>query len=81
MEVLVYTLKVGDLLEIDGKFGFIVKIRPKSFRYFICSNPTAAGAFFNCQKQEAYDAIDKNECKHHLVGNTTKYRRKRLRES
>lgn len=72
-----YTLKVGDLLELDGKFGLITKIRSKSFRYFICSNPSDNGAFFNCQKQEAYEAIDKGECIHHLVGSTTKYRRLR----
>ena len=76
-----YTLKIGDLLELNGKFGIITKIRSKSFRYFICSNPEDSGAFFDCKKQEAYNSIDKNECVHHLVGNTTKYRRRRHHES
>ena len=72
-----YTLKVGDLLEHAGRFGFVTKVRHKSFQYFICSNPEDNGAFFDLKKEEVYKFIDAGECKHHLIGNTTKYRRKR----
>ena len=72
-----YTLKVGDLLEFEGRFGFVTKVRHKSFQYFICSNPNDNGAFFDLKKEEGYKHIDLGECKHHLIGNTTKYRRKR----
>ncbi len=72
-----YTLKVGDLLEFEGRFGFVTKVRHKSFQYFICSNPEDNGAFFNLEKEHVYKYIDEGECKHHLIGNTTKYRRKR----
>ncbi len=73
-----YTLKVGDLLEHDGKFGLVTKVRHKSFQYFICSNPNDNGAFFTLDKEEVYNHIDSGACKHHLIGNTTKYRRKRF---
>ena len=73
-----YTLKVGDLLEFEGRFGFVTKVRHKSFQYFICSNPNDNGAFFDLKKEEDYKHIDLGECKHHLIGNTTKYRRKRF---
>ena len=73
-----YTLKVGDLLEFEGRFGFVTKVRHKSFQYFICSNPNDNGAFFDLKKEEVYKHIDLGECKHHLIGNTTKYRRKRF---
>ena len=73
-----YTLKVGDLLEYQGRFGFVTKVRHKSFQYFICSNPDDNGAFFDLKKEEVYKHIDLGECKHHLIGNTTKYRRKRF---
>tara|TARA_B100000287_G_scaffold13730_1_gene13908 strand:+ start:31356 stop:31580 length:225 start_codon:yes stop_codon:yes gene_type:complete len=72
-----YTLKVGDLLEFEGRFGFVTKVRHKSFQYFICSNPNDSGAFFDLKKEYLYKHIDSGECKHHLIGNTTKYRRKR----
>ena len=72
-----YTLKVGDLLEHAGRFGLVTKVRHKSFQYFICSNPEDNGAFFDLKKEEVYKFIDAGECKHHLIGNTTKYRRKR----
>ena len=73
-----YTLKVGDLLEHAGRFGVVTKVRHKSFQYFICSNPEDNGAFFDLKKEEVYKFIDTGECKHHLIGNTTKYRRKRF---
>ena len=76
-EMAVYTLKVGDLLEYDGRFGFVTKVRHKSFQYFICSNPQDNGAFFNLKKEDVYKHIDSGECMHHLVGSTTRYRRTR----
>tara|TARA_Y100001937_G_scaffold91587_1_gene123970 strand:+ start:955 stop:1203 length:249 start_codon:yes stop_codon:yes gene_type:complete len=77
MNTALYTLKVGDLLEYDGKFGLITKVRPRTFQYYICSNPADNGAFFDEKKDNVYRYIDEGECKHHLIGNTTKYRRKR----
>ena len=73
-----YTLKVGDLLEFEERFGLVTKVRHKSFQYFICSNPDDNGAFFDLKKDHVYKYIDEGECKHHLVGSTTKYRRKRF---
>jgi len=73
-----YTLKVGDLLEYDGRIALVTKVRHKSFQYFICSNPKDSGAFFDLKKENVYKYVDSGECKHHLVGNTTKYRRKRF---
>ena len=72
-----YTLKVGDLLEYDGRIALITKVRSKSFRYFICSNPNDSGAFFDLKKEDVYKHVDSGACAHHLVGDTTKYRRKR----
>ena len=72
-----YTLKIGDLLEYDGRVALVTKVRHKSFQYFICSNPNDSGAFFNLKKEDVYKHVDSGECKHHLVDNTIKYRRKR----
>jgi len=72
-----YTLKVGDLLEYDGRVALVTKVRSKSFRYFICSNPNDSGAYFDLPKDDVYRHVDSGACSHHLVGNTTKYRRKR----
>ena len=76
-----YTLKVGDLLEHNGRVALVTKVRHKSFQYFICSNPKDNGAFFDLKKEHAYRYIDEGDCEHHLVGNTTKYRRKRFTDS
>ena len=73
---MLYTLKVGDLIENKGRVGLITKIRHKSCRYYVC-DMTPEGAFFDCKKQIIYDSIDAGDCLHHLVGNTIKYRRKR----
>jgi len=73
-----YTLKIGDLLEYEGRHALVTKVRHKSFQYFICSNPKDTGAFFDIKKEDVYKHIDLGDCKHHLVGNTTKYRRKRF---
>ena len=72
-----YTLKVGDLLEYDGRVALITKVRSKSFQYFICSDPTDSGAFFDLKKEDVYKHVDSGSCAHHLVGDTIKYRRKR----
>jgi hypothetical protein len=76
-----YTLKIGDLLEFEGRFGFVTKVRSTTFQYFICSNPSDNGAFFDLKKEKVYEHIDNGECKHYLIGNTIKYRRKRFASS
>jgi len=73
-----YTLKVGDLLEYDGRVALVTKVRSKSFQYFICSNPNDSGAFFDLKKEDVYKHVDSGDCAHHLVGDTIKYRRKRF---
>ncbi len=72
-----YTLKIGDLLEYEGRIAIVTKIRPTTFQYYICSNPNDNGAFFDLLKENLYKHIDDGHCTHHLVNNTTKYRRKR----
>ena len=73
-----YTLKIGDLLEFDGRVAIVTKVRSTTFRYFICSNPNDSGAFFDLKKEDVYKYVDEGTCAHHLVNNTTKYRRKRF---
>ena len=72
-----YTLKVGDLLEYDGRIAVVTKVRSTTFRYFICSDPNTSGAFFDLKKEEVYKHVDNGACAHHLIGDTIKYRRKR----
>ena len=62
-----YTLKVGDLLVYDGRCALVTKVRPKSFQYFICSNPNDSGAFFDLKKEELYKHVDNGDCLHHLI--------------
>jgi hypothetical protein len=76
-----YTLKIGDLLEFEGRHAIVTKVRSTTFRYFICSNPVDNGAFFDLKKEDLYKHVDEGRCAHHLVNNTTKYRRLRNRES
>ena len=70
-----YKLKAGDLLESNGVYGLVTKIRPKTFQYYTCSTPDTPGAFMDATKELAYNSIDAGDCKHYL--GRTKYRRKR----
>ncbi len=75
-----WTLKVGDMLIVNiggpPRAGVVTKVRPKSIQYFTCHSG-GPGAFFDEKKKTFYDAIDSGKCEHMLIGNTTKWRRKR----
>ena len=70
-----WTLKVGDMLVNNGRIGLITKVRHKSVQYYMGTD--GPGAFFNVSKDLVYEHIDNGNSKHYLVGNTTKYRRRR----
>jgi len=72
-----WTLKVGDMLIVaETRTGIITKVRSKSVQYFT-SHSAGPGGFFNTEKGTVYESIDNGQCKHLLVGNTTKWRRRR----
>ena len=72
-----WTLKAGDLLIVnDTRTGVITKVRQKSAQYYT-SHSNGPGDLFNIEKERVYEAIDNGTCAHQLVGNTTKWRRRR----
>ena len=72
-----FKIKVGDLLETQGRYGFVTKVTKKKIHYYIChSNLNTPGETHDVDIDFVYKAIDNGTCTLHL--GSKKYRRKRV---
>ena len=70
-----YYIRPGDLIEVEGRFGVITRVRKATIEYWSRSNPDYPGKLFKVNKDTFYYFIDEGRCVVHL--GVARNRRKR----